>query len=149
MGSGADEQVRGTVFRDRIFARGGDDVLRGARGDDRLAAGGGGDRLVGGPGRDTLLGGAGADTFVFAFAPHADGDRIADFEPGTDRIDLSGIDADSTRRGDQEFEIDGAGAGALTLGTGFVSGDLDGEGPADFRIRLAGGIEPAAGDILL
>ena len=79
---------RGTAFADRVFARGGDDRLLGHRGADRLAAGPGDDLLVGGPGRDRLIGGEGADTFVFAAAGHAKRDRLPDFEPGTDRIDL-------------------------------------------------------------
>ena len=90
VGSGAGERVRGTAFADRVFARGGDDRLLGHRGADRLAAGPGDDLLVGGPGRDRLIGGEGADTFVFAAAGHAKRDRLPDFEPGTDRIDLAG-----------------------------------------------------------
>ncbi|WP_260349868.1 DUF4214 domain-containing protein [Alloyangia mangrovi] len=45
--------------------------------------------LIDGPGRDRLHGGAGADVFVI----DGDGelDRIDDFEPGVDRIDLSAM----------------------------------------------------------
>lgn len=57
-----------------------------------LSGGAGADVLVDGAGLDTLRGGAGTDIFVFGQAPPTGGgrDRIADFQPGLDRIDLSG-----------------------------------------------------------
>jgi len=63
------------------------DVLSGGAGNDWIQGRQGRDVLMDGAGRDTLLGGAGADTFVLA----ADGatDWIMDFDPITDRIDLS------------------------------------------------------------
>ncbi|WP_056038680.1 calcium-binding protein [Loktanella sp. 3ANDIMAR09] len=66
----------------------GGDLLTGGAGADRLFGGAGDDILRDGAGTDTLTGGAGADIFVLA----ADGtpDTIADFQPGLDRIDLSG-----------------------------------------------------------
>ncbi|WP_025311224.1 calcium-binding protein [Roseicyclus elongatus] len=65
-----------------------DDILLGGAGADLLQGGAGRDLIEDGAGADTLRGGAGADTFIF----RADGelDIIADFEPGIDRIDLSG-----------------------------------------------------------
>jgi hypothetical protein len=70
--------VTGTAANDRILGSAGADVLRGAAGDDFLHDG---------AGADVLTGGAGADVFVFS----RDGatDRITDFEPGQDRIDVS------------------------------------------------------------
>ena len=134
VGSGDGERVRGTAFADRVFARGGDDLLLGHRGADRLAAGPGDDLLVGGPGRDRLIGGEGADTFVFAAAGHAKRDRLPDFEPGTDRIDL--LEAGVRPRD-------------LVLAPGSVAADLDGDGRADFRLHLPDGVEASPGDILL
>lgn len=65
-----------------------DDRLSGNAGRDRIDGGAGADILFDGADIDVLTGGAGADIFVMA----QDGapDRIADFEPGIDRIDLSG-----------------------------------------------------------
>ncbi|WP_345229553.1 calcium-binding protein, partial [[Roseibacterium] beibuensis] len=65
-----------------------DDILIGGNGHDSLFGGGGRDLIEDGAGRDTLFGGAGADTFILR--ADDDLDVIADFEPGIDRIDLSG-----------------------------------------------------------
>jgi RTX calcium-binding nonapeptide repeat (4 copies) len=144
VGTGADDRVRGTGFADRVFARGGDDRVIGGRGGDTLKGGAGGDRLAGGAGRDRLSGDAGADTFVFASAGHAGRDRIVDFAPGVDRVDLAGIDADPSRRGHQALE-----AGDLERGKGFAAADLDGDGRPDFRLAFEGGVKPGADDFLL
>lgn len=65
-----------------------DDTLIGLDGDDHLNGSSGRDVLVDGAGFDTLTGGAGDDLFILT----ADGspDRIAGFEVGSDRIDLTG-----------------------------------------------------------
>ena len=67
----------------------GNDVLTGGSGADRIEGGAGDDILLDGAGSDTLIGGPGADTFIFT----ADGaaDAILDFQPGIDRIDLTGL----------------------------------------------------------
>lgn len=55
-----------------------------AAGNDRLD---GGDVLLGGTGNDRLIGGLGADVFVFTLG---DGrDRIDDFDPVNDLLDLT------------------------------------------------------------
>lgn len=64
------------------------DLLAGMAGDDTLIGGGGDDILFDSTGADELWGGAGADVFVLA--GDGDADVIRDFEPGRDRIDLSG-----------------------------------------------------------
>ncbi|MGP1356705.1 calcium-binding protein, partial [Roseicyclus sp.] len=63
------------------------DILIGGDGNDHLRGLGGDDILEDGAGADTLEGGPGADRFLL----RTDGavDRIADFEPGIDRLDLS------------------------------------------------------------
>jgi Ca2+-binding RTX toxin-like protein len=64
------------------------DILIGGAGNDWLVGGAGDDILEDGAGHDTLTGGPGRDIFVL----RADGatDWITDFEPGRDRLDLSG-----------------------------------------------------------
>lgn len=67
-------------------------------GSDRLEGGPGDDLLVGGNAPDDLFGGEGADTFLFfpSEEDFRDGteDRIHDFEPGEDKIDLTWWDLD-------------------------------------------------------
>ena len=64
------------------------DILIGGAGNDHLIGNQGDDTLEDGSGIDTLTGGSGRDVFVL----RADGmiDQITDFEPGRDRLDLSG-----------------------------------------------------------
>ncbi|WP_347312608.1 M10 family metallopeptidase C-terminal domain-containing protein [Defluviimonas sp. SAOS-178_SWC] len=68
----------------------GDDFLVGTDARNSLFGFAGNDRLVDGGDVDMLYGGAGADTFVFM----QDGmyDRVMDYQPGIDTIDLSDFD---------------------------------------------------------
>lgn len=73
-------------------------IGRGGEGSDTLIGGAGDDVLEGGPGADRLAGGGGADAFVYADLadlPPVGGtaERIEDFEPGRDVIDLGAVDA--------------------------------------------------------
>jgi hypothetical protein len=84
-------------------------------------------------------------------------DVIADFVSGTDRIDLSAIDANGGTAGDDAFTYIGAAAftglagqlRALTL-EGFVHiyGDTDGDAFPDLHI-IAMGTQILAGDFVL
>ena len=80
---------------------------------------------------------------------------ITDFRRGADQIDLSAIDADEGTAGDQAFTwVGNAGftgsAGELSYAiaqkTTIVSGDIDGDGLADFSLRLSGKVELEATD---
>jgi hypothetical protein len=145
----------------------GNDALLGLAGNDRLDGGSGNDWLNGGAGADRLTGGKGADTFVFRSAAEIGRsagarDRITDFDPGHDRIDLSAIDANGPEAGDsftllarnKAFTGD---AGELrwytTTANGkavtIVEGDLDGDKLADFRLDLDGKLALGKGDFLL
>ena len=155
-GGPGDDRLLGDGGDDRLLGGTGRDMLLGGPSDDRLLGGAGTDRLVGGWGQDALLGGAGRDVFVFADPGHAGAgdarDTIRDLARG-DRIDLSGMDADSTTRADQEFHlIDGAFGdhpGALRVRAGLVQGDTDGDGRPDFGIVLSGGALPGSDAFLL
>lgn len=136
---------------------------------DALEGGGGDDILIGGVGGDLLTGGDGADTFLFRAFDVGFGlfavDRVQDFAPGTDLIDLSGLDADEAALGDQAFEFIGndvfsgtAGElryhvsdGGVIAASGFtwLEGDVDGDGAADFQILLSDGAIPVATDFVL
>jgi len=128
------------------------DDLRGNSGNDSLSGAGGADVLNGGAGVDTLSGGTGADRFIYnVLSDIASGslhDTIKDFSHAEgDRIDLSGIDANSSIGSDQAFTFIGAAAfgnhaGELhyTLSASglTLSGDINGDGKADFSIDLLG-----------
>lgn len=70
--------VTGTHYDDLVYGSAQRNVLEGREGDDRLIDGGGVDTLIGGPGAD-----------IFVLVEDGAYDRILDFQPGIDRIDLS------------------------------------------------------------
>jgi Ca2+-binding RTX toxin-like protein len=145
----------------------GNDLIIGNDGANRLAGGIGNDDLFGGAGQDVLVGDAGldrmwggseADRFFFARVADANGDRIEDFEAG-DKIDLSVIDANTLLRADQAFTFIGdvafsGQAGqlrAVRLDEDFseVSGDINGDGIADFVITVQSANTLNAADFIL
>lgn len=148
-GNGADD-ISGDDGNDVLKGGADDDGLHGGNGDDRLDGGTGNDDIVGGSGRDALKGGDGADTFIFANgdtgSTRLTADRIADFSHAQgDHVDLSAVDADTLTDGDQAFTFIGTAAfgshaGELRYdvvdGKSFVSGDTNGDGVADFVIRM-------------
>jgi Ca2+-binding RTX toxin-like protein len=155
--------LRGDAGSDFIDGGNGSDLLVGGAGTDRLFGGAGADRLIGGEGADTLFGDAGADRFIFADGDvgvtAATADVAADFSQAErDRIDLRAIDADTTLAGDQAFAFIGTAAFSSSAGelryeqdaAGlFLQGDMDGNGAADFFIRIENVQIIAAGDLLV
>jgi Ca2+-binding RTX toxin-like protein len=81
----ADIEGAGNELANGLTGNSGMNVLSGGGGNDTLSGSGGDDTLDGGAGADTLKGGDGADSFRFS---SADNDRILDFVPGADQIDL-------------------------------------------------------------
>jgi Ca2+-binding RTX toxin-like protein len=158
-GLGGNDTLNGGVGNDSLSGGDGNDTLIGSSGDDTLDGGAGNDTLLGGQGKDTLTGGAGIDTFKFQalnelrgpndsyFAAYSgSNDQITDFA-ANDIIDLSGIDANSNQAGNQAFIFIGNGLfsgleGELRIDASFggtgLSGDIDGDGQADFYIDLTG-----------
>ncbi|MET0743207.1 MAG: hypothetical protein ABWY78_07540 [Microvirga sp.] len=161
-GAAGIEIMRGGEGHDRLSGLGGNDSLYGGAGDDNLNGGAGfdllrgdagGDRLYGAAGADRLFGGSGADTFVFKSIAQSTIDAtgrdvVSDFSRAQgDRIDLSGIDANVLRKGNQAFSFIGQKAfqdragelryekdGAVLV----VQGDVNGDGNADFSIAVKG-----------
>ncbi|MCQ4347950.1 type I secretion C-terminal target domain-containing protein, partial [Pseudomonas stutzeri] len=140
-GGAGNDTLTGTAGGDWIFGHDGDDVLSGLLGDDALAGGAGDDILVGGPGNDLLSGGPGADTFVWN-SGDSGVDRITDFTPGEDRLDLSdllvGIDGSLDSQ-----ELAGSLSGYLSMTFGAsttitVNPDAAGPLPANQSIVLEG-----------
>ncbi len=163
-GTSHDDILDGAGARDRLAGAKGADVISGGGGADWLKGGGGRDVITGGAGADKLWGQAGADRFVFVDAGHIGeagaGDVIKDFRSGADLIDLAGVDADTGAAGDQAFVFIGADAfggtaGELRFQAGrdghrtLVEGDLDGDGVADFALKLLGGPALSAADFVL
>ncbi len=77
----------GTLSAATLTGTTGEDMILGGDGAEQILGGLGNDILTDGGGCDTLFGGAGADVFVLG----SDGevDRIADYQFGIDRIDIS------------------------------------------------------------
>lgn len=156
---GEAHNVRGSSGRDTYAGTRFADTVRGAGGRDVLSGRGGDDTLIGGTGADKLTGGAGADTFVYIRAGETAGDLIRDFETAVgDGIDLSAIDANDDRIGNQRFDFIGderfsGTAGELRFQSGaartVVIADTDGDGRADVRLVVAGDLSLGADDFLL
>lgn len=158
-GLDGNDRIYGGGDRDTIYGGDDDDVLWGGAANDFLFGESGNDRLIGGFGRDILTGGSGEDMFRFDSiddSPPASSQRdvIEDFGNGADLIDLRRIDADETQPGNQAFDFIGSApfsdvAGQLRYVPGMVSGDTDGDGRADFAIKLDGSPILSASDFLL
>lgn len=149
-GSDGDDMISGGSGFDFLWGGNGDDELLGGTGNDFIYGGNGNDRLVGGSNSDRLWGGGGADVFVFL----TDGpttmnagqhDVVYDFSRGSDRIDLSAIDANLLTLRDDAFRFIGAAhftdsAGEIRferIGTGVILiGDRNSDGIGDLFIRL-------------
>ncbi|MBB3017057.1 VCBS repeat-containing protein [Microvirga lupini] len=157
------DRLWGGTGQDRLLGGSGRDRLDGGAGHDTLKGDRGNDWLTGGLGRDKLWGGSGKDVFDFNSAKESkvglQRDVIYDFKSGQDRIDLRGIDANERLKGNQAFSWTGtkvpflhpgeaashfmtAGftgqAGELRYDRGILMGDTDGNGRADFEIRVIG-----------
>ena len=119
----------------------------------------GDDDLFGEAGNDVLYGGSGADTFFFftndsGIASSAR-DIIKDFSSSeSDKIDLSGIDANINLEGDQEFTFIGS-ASFTNLGhqARFSDGILylttDGDADAEMAIELSNVSSLSSSDFVL
>ncbi len=146
------ENLVGSAFADVLYGDAGGNTLAGGNGSDSLAGMDGDDVLRGGSGPDELVGGRGADVFDF--------DSVAESVPGArdiiradinfglvfegvglaggDRIDLSGIDANTGAAGNQAFAFGGTGIGRVSLvdtgGNTLVRCNTDRD--ADFELEL-------------
>lgn len=173
-GSGADKLTGSDVANvlngregdDTLIGNAGADTLNGGAGKDVLQGGNDADTLIGGAGQDTLTGGAGADSFVFAAISDFGGmtlttcDAITDFSKSQkDVIKLDQIDAISATDGtDDPFTFIGTAnfhkvAGELRYtfsgSNTIIQGDVNGDGVADFWLKVAGKIAFAATDFVL
>lgn len=166
-GGDGDDVLVGGEGDDILQGGAGNDLLIGGLGNDSLSGGDGDDIIIGGLGRDNLVGetllsgGLGADTFVFediGDSTPTSSDFIRDFSGlEGDLIDLSKIDAIVGGSDDAFVVVDqfSGSAGQLTLNyiistNGFVvSGDVDGDGLADFRFTVQNYASLTADDFVL
>lgn len=125
------ENINGSLANDVLYGDASSNEITGNDGRDALDGRAGVDTLTGGQGADTLIGGAGGDRIDLAeLLPARDvvkylartesgttasaRDTIINFDKGggatDDKIDLSRIDADAAKAGNQAFLFKGAGA---------------------------------------
>jgi hypothetical protein len=123
----------------RFLAGVGNDTLTGGKGDDIFFGGRGGDTMNGGGGNDVFIYNSTAESTAASF------DKILSFGSG-DRIDLSGIDANSGTAENDSFAFIGAdaftgAAGQLRLfqanGGWTIEGDTNGDKLADLMINVS------------
>lgn len=100
----ARSELYGGAGDDRLSVKGGEgNILNGGAGEDVLLGGAGSDTLIGLQGDDYLRGRGGEDIFLFGYIRNGERDRVVDFTSGEDQIDLSQIDANVNRNGNQSF----------------------------------------------
>jgi hypothetical protein len=162
------QPITGTSSADTLRGTEQGEVINGLAGNDTIYGNGGNDTIIGGSGRDQMTGGAGSDTFDFnAYAesyPYSSlRDQILDFTPGTDKIDLSTIDANSSASGDQAFGFQGTvgfsggGKGSVRYSQGgsssspytLVDVDNGNGGSPEMSIQLSGWKTLAGADFVL
>ena len=169
--------VVGTEGDDRIWGNELYNILDGASGNDTIVARAERDSLIGGNGADILIGGSGADTFdlnedgaardVVRYLSMTDssarlkagvGDTVQGFVLGEDKIDLSAIDANLAKKGNQAFVFRSEGdfrskAGEVLIevsgSDSLVLIDIDGDVAPEMVIRLEGVTGLTAGDFIL
>lgn len=114
-GQNGDDILYGGSDEDGIQGGSGFDILRGQGGDDALRGGFDGDLLIGGRGDDvfeylTIDGSLAEDPDLLEAGNRGDAFDGAGDDSG-DLFDLIDVDADETRRGDQDFDFDGTSGG--------------------------------------
>lgn len=164
-GNEGNDLFNGGSGNDVLWGGNGNDVLDGLSGSDSLFGDAGIDSLIGGNGRDTMTAHAGADRFIFRAANETgvgvgNRDIITDFvKSQVDRIDLSGIDANTATGVDEAFAFRGTGAftgnGAAQVryvvsgGKTIIQGSIDNDTGVEFEIELSTIVSLVAGDLIL
>jgi Ca2+-binding RTX toxin-like protein len=136
--------------------------LDGGGGSDTIDGGDGNDMLIGNVGKDFLTGGKGADHFVYLYSNASyfgsfQRDVIADFQKGSDKIDLSKLDPDGNLGAATEFRFSGDTFAGRTgdvrayqeSGSTIVEIDFNGDKAADMQIELTDAGNLGKGDFLL
>ncbi|HEV2747006.1 MAG TPA: hypothetical protein VGW34_06870, partial [Allosphingosinicella sp.] len=162
-GEGDDDRLNGEAGADTIDGGGGNDQLFGREGGDTLTGGAGTDYLYGGIQKDTMTGGTDGDRFLFddgdTSSQQFAADVITDFHRVQgDLINLRSMDADSSTVADDNFTFIGAGAFSGAAGElrykvvgadAYLQGDTDGDGLANFHIKVENVATLIAADIVV
>lgn len=136
------------------------DSIYGGAGADTIYGNAGNDVISGGKGADRLGGGDGADSFVYSALNQSGHHKLFDFITdldASDHIDLSAIDANTTKAGNQAFHVvdqfhGKAGELVLSYDAGenltTLAVDVNGDGRADLALHMAGDQSGFAGLVL-
>ncbi|WGM40407.1 hypothetical protein [Caulobacter sp. NIBR1757] len=142
-GNGEANNLQGNAGANRLDGGAGVDTINGQDGDDVI---------LGGLGNDLLRGGTGADSFVVAhaFGPVLETDQVYDFSAAEgDRLDLSGAYVGTLSL----VSSFGKHAGEMTLtfagGITTLRLDINGDGRADYQMKINGDATAESGDWLL
>jgi Ca2+-binding RTX toxin-like protein len=104
---GGDDTIYGGKGFDQIYSGLGNDVIFGGKGSDTIEAAPGDDRIYGGKGADVINPDAGADIIYYKSLADSTtneaGRDIIKFERGVDKFDVSAIDANANKAGNQVF----------------------------------------------
>lgn len=150
----------GNSLANVITGNSGNNTLNGLAGADNLRGGTGNDTLIGGSGKDTLQGGSGSDIFDFNNTAESGPssttrDVISDFVRGLDKIDLSGIDANTQVANNNAFtsliasNASFTAAGQLKLVGNVLYGNTDADASAEFSVQLTGISALSLSDLVL
>ncbi|MDH4480740.1 MAG: M10 family metallopeptidase C-terminal domain-containing protein, partial [Rhodoferax sp.] len=145
----------GNTLANNLMGNSGANTLKGGAGSDLLYGGLGADRLYGGV--DSVI-----DTFKYyaiAESTNTSLDKVYDFTSGTDKMDLSGIDANSNVAGNQAFvntSVIGTKAKSYSIWSEKVGSNLmiyaDTDGNAatiEFQTQIMGVTKVAFSDFVL
>ena len=165
VGSGTDtlsnfERLSGSGFGDTLTGSGIGNLMDGDAGNDTILGLAGNDVLRGSLGADVLYGGAGNDIFDYNAVAESGTtsttwDVIMDFTAGQDRIDLSGIDANTATTANDAFttllasSATFTAAGQLRFTNGMLYANTDTDSAAEFALKLNGSSSLAIGSIIL
>jgi serralysin len=163
-GGGNGDDIYGTLGADDLYGTDASERMFGLFGNDDILAGDGDDVIRGGYGSDFIWGEGGADTFAFDLAVESPWksrkfDVLMDFNSAEgDKIDLSGIDANLLRFGNQTFRFEGSGdgyAGRGQIDYNFLNGNTqvfgynDRDKNPDFYFQIEGMVDLKASDFVL
>ncbi len=160
------ENLTGSAFADTLTGSSLANIIKGGDGNDAILGGAGADQINGGGGVDVLTGEGGPDRFNYTAVTESgigvgSRDIITDFLVGTDKINVSQLDANAIGgTADDSFTFIATRGAAFTGAPGeikfftqngntVVAFNLNADTVAEFQIELTGIVDPTAGDFIL